>query len=163
MDGTGMPPAVRAGRAARRGRPAAAGHDPGAGQRPWIPPGVGRGVIFPARADRWRGWRTWTPISASNCICGWRRCWRPKPGSAAAPRRGRLTASPARNTTPDATTFASRPAAKAAELRALGPELRRIAGLAAVSERTLRRWAEAYWRFGIAGCIDGRTLRGPTC
>ena len=28
-----------------------------------------------------------------------------------------------------------------------------------MSERTLRRWAHAYWRFGIAGCTDGRTVR----
>jgi hypothetical protein len=59
-----------------------------------------------------------------------------------------------------ATTVAQRRAAKAAELRALGPEqLRRLTGLDAVSERTLRRWACACRRFGIAGCIDGRTVR----
>jgi hypothetical protein len=61
---------------------------------------------------------------------------------------------------PGATTIAQRRTAKAAELRALGPEqLRQLTGMAAVSERTLRRWAGAYWRFGIAGCIDGRTVR----
>ncbi len=41
---------------------------------------------------------------------------------------------------PDATTPARRRAAKAGELRALGPEqLRRLTGVEAVSERTLRR------------------------
>ena len=61
---------------------------------------------------------------------------------------------------PDVTTLAQRRAAKAAELAALGPEqLRRITGAGSVSERTLRRWAGAYWRFGIAGCIDGRMAR----
>jgi hypothetical protein len=61
---------------------------------------------------------------------------------------------------PGATTPARRRAAKAAELRALGPEqLKRLAGVETVSERTLRRWADAYRRFGIAGCIDGRTVR----
>ena len=61
---------------------------------------------------------------------------------------------------PDATTPSRRRAAKAGELRALGPEqLRRLTGVEAVSERTLRRWADAYWRSGIAGCIDGRTVR----
>jgi hypothetical protein len=61
---------------------------------------------------------------------------------------------------PDATTVPQRRAAKAAELRALGPEqLKRLTGLDAVSERTLRRWAGGYRRFGIAGCIDGRTVR----
>jgi len=61
---------------------------------------------------------------------------------------------------PDATTVAQRRAAKTAELQALGPEqLRRLTGMDAVSERTLRRWAGAYRRSGIAGCIDGRTVR----
>jgi hypothetical protein len=61
---------------------------------------------------------------------------------------------------PDATSVAQRRVAKAAELRALGPEqLKRLTGLDAVSERTLRRWAGGYRRFGIAGCIDGRTVR----
>jgi hypothetical protein len=61
---------------------------------------------------------------------------------------------------PGATTVAQRRAAKAAELRALGPEqLRRLTGLDTISERTLRRWAGGYRRFGIAGCIDGRTVR----
>jgi hypothetical protein len=61
---------------------------------------------------------------------------------------------------PDATTPGRRRAAKAGELRALGPEqLKRLTGVEAVSERTLRRWAGAYGRSGIAGCIDGRTVR----
>jgi hypothetical protein len=61
---------------------------------------------------------------------------------------------------PAATTLGQRRAAKAAELRALGSEqLKRLTGLEAVSERTLRRWAAAYWRSGIAGCIDGRVVR----
>ncbi len=71
-----------------------------------------------------------------------------------------LTGEPRPDYDPGATTIDQRRAAKAAELRALGPEqLRQLAGTAAVSERTLRRWADAYWRFGIAGCIDGRTVR----
>jgi hypothetical protein len=61
---------------------------------------------------------------------------------------------------PDATTLGQRRAAKAAELRTLGPDqLERIIGTRSASERTLRRWAQAYWRFGITGCTDGRTGR----
>jgi hypothetical protein len=62
---------------------------------------------------------------------------------------------------PGATMLAQRRAAKAAELRALGPEqLRRLTGAETVSERTLRRWAAAYWRSGIAGASTGRRSTG---
>lgn len=46
---------------------------------------------------------------------------------------------------------------KAAELKALNPREARRLGLEGVSERTLRRLADAYWESGgIRGCIDGR-------
>jgi hypothetical protein len=60
---------------------------------------------------------------------------------------------------PTMTTVEARPRCKVAELEALGPDQARLLGLAAVSERTLRRWAASYRRFGIVGCVDGRMVR----
>jgi len=50
-------------------------------------------------------------------------------------------------------------APRPAELRALGREEARLLGFEYVSERTLRRLAANYRRFGPIGCIDGRWLR----
>jgi hypothetical protein len=60
---------------------------------------------------------------------------------------------------PAATTLQARWRAKAAELRALGREEASLLGFEYVSERTLRRLAANYHRFGPIGCIDGRWLR----
>ena len=49
--------------------------------------------------------------------------------------------------------------AKAAELNALGGKEAALLGLGSVSERTLRRMADAWKDRGPAGCIDGRWLR----
>lgn len=60
---------------------------------------------------------------------------------------------------PAVTTVEARRRRKVAELRALGSDQARLLGLHAVSERTLRRWAAGYRRFGIIGCVDGRMVR----
>jgi hypothetical protein len=60
---------------------------------------------------------------------------------------------------PATTSVPARRRRKVAELRALEPEQARLLGLDAVSERTLRRWAAGYRRFGMVGCVDGRMLR----
>jgi hypothetical protein len=60
---------------------------------------------------------------------------------------------------PATSTAGQRRRAKVAELRALGRDDAAMLGLAQVSERTLKRLAAAYWRSGVAGCIDGRLVR----
>jgi hypothetical protein len=60
---------------------------------------------------------------------------------------------------PATTTLGARRQAKVAELGALDGEAARLLGLERVSQRTLERLAAAYRRFGIAGVIDGRTVR----
>lgn len=60
---------------------------------------------------------------------------------------------------PATTTLSERRRAKVAELRQLGRAEARLLGLVSVSERTLERWAAAYRRLGVTGCIDGRLLR----
>jgi hypothetical protein len=73
--------------------------------------------------------------------------------------RWALAGEPRAGYDPQATTLAQRRDAKVAELRALGPDQARMLGLEQVSQRTLRRWAAAYRRFGMLGCVDGRMLR----
>ena len=60
---------------------------------------------------------------------------------------------------PRTTLLGQRRRAKAAELNALGGEEAALLGLGSVSERTLRRMADAWKDKGPAGCIDGRWLR----
>lgn len=60
---------------------------------------------------------------------------------------------------PRTTMLGQRRRAKAAELNALGGEEAALLGLGSVSERTLRRMADAWKDRGPAGCIDGRWLR----
>jgi hypothetical protein len=60
---------------------------------------------------------------------------------------------------PATTSVEARRRAKVAELAALGLDEAGVLGLDSVSERTLRRWAAAYRRFGLLGCVDGRLLR----
>ncbi|WP_371476402.1 hypothetical protein [Kitasatospora sp. NBC_00315] len=61
---------------------------------------------------------------------------------------------------PATSTKQQRLRCKAAELKALNPREARRLGLEGVSERTLRRLADAYWESGgVQGCIDGRWLR----
>ncbi len=60
---------------------------------------------------------------------------------------------------PARTTLEARRRAKARELEALGPDEARLLGWEYVSERTLRRLAANYHRFGAIGCVDGRWLR----
>ena len=60
---------------------------------------------------------------------------------------------------PRTTMLGQRRRAKAAELNALGGEEAVLLGLGDVSERTLRRMADAWKDRGPAGCIDGRWLR----
>ncbi|MFG3602642.1 COG3415 family protein [Micromonospora chersina] len=73
--------------------------------------------------------------------------------------RGAMPEEPRDGFDPATTTVEARRRRKVAELRSLGPDEARLLGLDAVSERTLRRWASAYRRFGILGCVDGRMLR----
>ena len=60
---------------------------------------------------------------------------------------------------PRTTMLGQRRRAKAAELSALGAGEAALLGLGNVSERTLRRMADAWKDTGPAGCIDGRWLR----
>jgi hypothetical protein len=60
---------------------------------------------------------------------------------------------------PRTTMLGQRRRAKAAELNGLGGEEAALLGLGDVSERTLRRMADAWKDRGPAGCIDGRWLR----
>ncbi|MEV6637900.1 hypothetical protein AB0M54_44975 [Actinoplanes sp. NPDC051470] len=60
---------------------------------------------------------------------------------------------------PAVTTLTQRRAAKIAELQAWSDDAAALLGLRQVSERTLRRWAAAFHRFGVIGCADGRLLR----
>jgi hypothetical protein len=60
---------------------------------------------------------------------------------------------------PRTTMLGQRRRAKAAELNALGGQEAALLGLGSVSERTLRRMADAWKDRGPAGCIDGRWLR----
>lgn len=60
---------------------------------------------------------------------------------------------------PAATTVEQRRRTKVAELAVLGGDEALMLGLAQVSERTLRRWAAAFWQRGPVGCVDGRLLR----
>lgn len=64
---------------------------------------------------------------------------------------------------PRTTTVEQRRRAKAAELRALGPDEARLLGFTGCSERTLRRLASDCRRFGLVGCIRGSWVRrrGP--
>ena len=52
--------------------------------------------------------------------------------------------------------------AKAAELKALGPDEAALLGLGRVSERTLKRMSAAIREDGLAGCIDRRWVRACT-
>jgi hypothetical protein len=60
---------------------------------------------------------------------------------------------------PVTTTVGQRRRAKVAELQALSRDEAAMLGLGQVSERTLKRLAARFWRFGAPGCIDGRLLR----
>ncbi len=60
---------------------------------------------------------------------------------------------------PRTTMLGQRRQARAAELNALGADEAALLGLGSVSERTLRRMADAWKDRGPAGCIDGRWLR----
>src|SRR2546430_1518977 len=60
---------------------------------------------------------------------------------------------------PQATTLEQRRRAKVAEIEALGPDQARLLGFCGVSERTLRRLADNWRRFGGAGAIKGSWVR----
>jgi hypothetical protein len=60
---------------------------------------------------------------------------------------------------PRATTLEERRRAKAAELKALGPDEAALLGLGQVGTRTLERLAAAMRARGLAGCIDRRWVR----
>jgi hypothetical protein len=72
--------------------------------------------------------------------------------------RDRAAGEPRTAFDPAATTLTGRRRAKVAELRAMG-EQARLLGLGQVSERTLQRWAAAWDRDGILGCLDRRLVR----
>jgi hypothetical protein len=60
---------------------------------------------------------------------------------------------------PGKSTLAERREAKVAELRAMPRDEARMLGMGSISTRTLKRWAGAVRRFGIAGCISGNWVR----